>query len=176
VILYAAATLVYLLTGETVMVRWLWFSSVVVLLISFLRKSRIRDFWTFDFWEYSLLALIVAGAFALRYVDLTNIPQHIANDVAIMGLKSRDMLQANDGRWVGMSVVTDHPFSEHQMLMLGMRLFGVSHYGLAMLSVIAGTASVVALHYLGRILFNRWVGLIAAGFWRSSIRTFIFRG
>ncbi len=163
-VLYATATVMYLSAGETAAVRWLWLAGVVALLIPLFRGSRIREFWTFEFWEYSLLALIVAGAFALRYVDLTNIPQHMHHDVAIMGEKTRTMLQANDARWIGMSAATEHPFSEHQLLMVGMHFFGVSYYGMAMLSVIAGTASVAAMHYLGRILFNRWVGLLAAGF------------
>jgi hypothetical protein len=163
-ICYGLSTWLYLRQGETESVRWLWLASVVLLIAPLIRNSRLGDFVTFQFWEYSILALIVAGAFALRYVDLTTIPHHVSNDTAIMGLYSRKLLNENDGRWIGMALQTNHQFSEHQLLALGMRLFGISHYGLSMLSVIAGTVSVVALHMLGRILFNRWVGLLAAGF------------
>lgn len=163
-ICYGLSTWYYLFEGETGVVRWLWVASVGLLIVPFLRKSRFSDFVSFYFWEYSVLALIVAGAFTLRYVDLTSIPHHVSNDTAIMGLYSRSLLEAGDGRWVGMALQTNHQFSEHQLLALGMRLFGTNHYGLSMLSVIAGTVSVVAMHLLGRVLFNRWVGLIAASF------------
>ena len=163
-ICYGASTWLYLEHGETGTVRWLWLASVGLLLVPLLRKSRFKDFVTFHFWEYSVLALIVTGAFILRYVDLTTIPHHVSNDTAIMGLFSRKLLTEGDGRWVGIALQTNHQFSEHQLLVVGMRLFGVSHYGLSMLSVIAGTVSVVATHLLGRALFNRWVGLIAASF------------
>jgi 4-amino-4-deoxy-L-arabinose transferase-like glycosyltransferase len=158
---YTGATLLYLIRGESEAVRMIWVASVVLLIVPLFKNSRFSDFWTFEFWEYALLGLIVTIAFTLRYVDLTSIPQHMANDVAIMGLKSRDMLAADDHSWIGM-VDTDHQASEHQLIMLSMRLFGVSHYGLTMLSVVVGTASVAVVHYLGRIMFNRWVGLIAA--------------
>lgn len=161
---HGVATWLYVTKGESSLVRWLWLASVVVLLAPYVRKSRMTDFGKFQFWEYGVLALIAAAAFTMRYVDLVKIPYHVSNDTAIMGLFSRQMLEAGDGRWVGMAQQTNHQFSEHQLLVLGMRLFGVGHYGLSMLSVIAGTVSVVAVHYLGRILFNRWVGLIAASF------------
>jgi len=161
---YAGATLLYLGAGESRTVHWLWLASIVLLLVPFFKNSRFSDFWLFEFWEYGLLALIVTGALTLRFVDLTAVPNHVSNDMAIMGLQSLNMMPAKLDLWIGMAPETDHQLSEHQWLILGMRLFGANHYGLCMLSVIAGTVSVVAVHYLGRILFNRWVGLIAASF------------
>ncbi len=45
-----------------------------------------------------------------------------------------------------------------------MELFGVNVFGLRFMSALLGTLSVPVLYLLGRELFGRWVGLLAAGF------------
>lgn len=162
-LLYAAATGVYLATGETALVRWLWLLSVVALLVLLVRTIDIRDFWPIPFWEYALVVIILGTAFIARYVRLTEIPYHVDNDVSIMGLFSRNLVVNGDWRLVGMAR-TDHHYSEHQYIALSMRLFGLNHYGLGMLSVLAGTATCGLVHLIGRTFFNRWVGLIGAAF------------
>jgi len=158
---YAASILIYLVRGENSTVRWLWALSVLALLIPLRRRFDARDLWPIPFWEYALICSVMAGAFTLRYVNLTDIPYQVDNDVSIMGLFSRKLIETGSWRMVGMAR-TDHHYSEHQYIALSMRLFGSNHYGLSMLSVIAGTATCALVHLLGRMLFNRWVGLIAA--------------
>jgi len=159
--LYAASILLYLVGGESAAVRWLWVLSVLALLIPLRRRFDARDLWPMPFWEYALIGSVMAGAFTLRYVNLTEIPYQVDNDVSIMGLFSRKLIETDNWRMVGMAR-TDHHYSEHQYIALSMRLFGTSHYGLSMLSVIAGTATCGLVHLIGRMLFTRWVGLIAA--------------
>jgi len=164
---YLAAGGLYAFQGETNYVRWLWILSVVLLLVPLWRDGKWADFWPLALWEYLLLLAIVGAAFVLRYVDLTEVPFQVDNDVSIMALFSRRLIESHDWRWVGMAP-TDHHFSEHQYLALSMRLFGTDHYGLTMLSVLAGSATCVLVFYFGRIFFNRWVGLLAAAFLASN--------
>lgn len=162
-VFYLAGLLIYLVAGEGPLMRWCWVLGVVSLVVPLLRHFDWRDFWPLPFWEYILLVLILAGAFTARYVDLTELPLHVDNDVAIMGLFSRKLVLAENWRWVGMAP-TNHQYSEHQFLAMSMRLFGTDHYGLVMLSVLAGTATTMVLYFTGKVLFNRWVGFLAAAF------------
>lgn len=161
--LYLVVQFCFLWLGENNFIRWMWLASIVGLIVPFLRSFDWRAFWPLPFWEYILIVLIVLGGFIVRYVDLTKIPYHIDNDVSIMGLYSQTMLLNDDQRWVGMAP-TNHQLSEHQFLVTSMRLFGVNHTGLVMLSVLAGSATVGLLYFFGKISFNRWVGFIAASF------------
>ena len=161
--LYAVATLAYVYRGESWTVRIVWGLSVIALLLPLIRRFDRRDFWPIPFWEYALLVIILCGAFVARYVRLTEIPYHVDNDVSIMGLYSRNMVTNGDWRLIGMAR-TDHHYSEHQYIALSMRLFGLNHYGLGMLSVLAGTATCGLVHLIGRTFFNRWVGLLGAAF------------
>lgn len=160
-VLYLACTAAYLFGGESATVHWLWFLSVGALLWPLRRAFDHRDFWPIPFWEYALLGLITLVAFITRYLDLVDVPYHVDNDVSIMGLFSQKLIAESDWHWIGMAP-TDHQYSEHQLLALSMRLFGLDHYGLVMLSVVAGTATVTLLYYLGKLLFNRWVGFLGA--------------
>lgn len=159
-LLYVAALLLYALKGETALVHKLWFGSIIALIVPLCRRCDISDFWPVPFWEYSLVVIITFLAFLLRYVDLTQLPYHIDNDVSIMGLFSKKLAVTGDWRWIGMAQ-TDHQLSEHQVQAVSMRLFGANHFGLVMLSVIVGTASVPLVYLLGKLLYNRWVGLIS---------------
>lgn len=168
--LWLAAGILFLLVGETATVRWLWLGSIVAFAVPVLRERTpmpAREPARMSFGELGLLASVVAGAALVRGVDLTSLPHHVDNDVSLMGLFSRRLVEMDSWRMIGMAP-TRHPYSEHQFIGLGMRLFGHDHFGLAMHSVIAGTASCVVLHLLARMLFNRWVGLIAAALLASN--------
>lgn len=159
--LYLASNALYVLRGETPLVRWLWLAAVLALLAPLLRSLDWRDLWPMPLWEYLCLLALLSLAFALRYVYLSDLPFHADNDVAIMGYYSRELVIKGDNRWIGMAA-SEHQFSEHQILALSMRIFGLSHEGLVLFSVLAGTATVGVVHGIGRVCFNRWVGLIAA--------------
>ncbi len=163
VVAYLLSALLYLLTGETRLVRWIWLLSIALLLAPLWRQFSLKSVRSIAAWEYLLVVLITFVAFLLRYTDLENLPLHVDNDVAIMALRSRELIENNDWRWVGMAR-TIHHLSEHQFIALSMRLFGVSLTGLALFSVLAGSATCVVVYAYGRLFFNRWVGLLAAAF------------
>lgn len=168
--LWLAAGVLFILIGETATVRWLWLGSIVAFALPLLRErspALERQPAMMSFSELALLGAVVAGAALVRGVDLTSLPRHVDNDVSLMGLFSQRLVEMDSWRMIGMAP-TRHPYSEHQFIGLGMRLFGHDHFGLAMHSVIAGTASCVVLHLLARMLCNRWVGLIAAALLASN--------
>lgn len=161
VALYVAACAWFLHSGESAGVRWLWGGSVVALLVPWCRSRKFGSEWSLTASEYFLLLGVLATAFVLRYWNLTGFPLHVDNDVSIMALFSRNMLEMGDARWIGMAE-TDHLFSEHQYIAWSMRLFGVNHYGLCMASVVFGTATCAVVFYYGKLFFNAWVGVVAA--------------
>jgi len=168
--LWLAASVLFLLVGEDATVRWLWLGSIVAFALPLLRErvpGPARKRTPMSFGELALLAAVITGAALVRAVDRTTLPHHVDNDVSLMGLYSRRLVEMDTWRMIGMAP-TRHPYSEHQFIGLGMRLFGHDHFGLAMHSVIAGTASCIVLHLIGRMLFNRWVGLIAAALLASN--------
>lgn len=160
---YLLSGVVYVLMGETSVVRWTWLLSIVLLLVPLWRQFSLKPLRSIAAWEYLLLVIIVFLAFMLRYNDIDKLPLHVDNDVAIMGLRSRRLIENGDWRWVGMAK-TVHSLSEHQFIAWSMRLFGVSLTGLSMFSILAGSATCIVVYAYGRILFNRWVGLLAAAF------------
>ena len=171
--LYFGTLALYWAGGESHAVHLLWGLSIVALILPLIRHFDLQDFWPIPFWEYALLIIIVGIAFTLRNVDLVQVPYHIDNDISIMGLFSKSLIANHDIRWIGMAP-TNHQFSEHQMQALSMRFFGANHYGLVVLSVLAGTATVPALYLTGRMLFNRWVGFLAAAGLASNYAHFHF--
>jgi len=162
-VLYLSSVVIYLVWGETSVVRWCWLLSGVAFVVVFLREVKFSKLYEMPSWEILLLALLLGAGFTVRYTDLTQIPYHVDNDVSIMGLFSKKLVDENNWRWVGMAP-TEHQYSEHQFIALSMRLFGVNHYGLVMLSVISGTGVLAITFFLGKLLFNRWVGFIATAF------------
>lgn len=168
--LWLAAGVLFLLIGENATVRWLWLGSIIAFALPLLRERTpvpAAERAPLPFGELALLAGVIVAAALARAVDLTSLPHHVDNDVSLMGLFSRRLVEMDTWRMIGMAP-TRHPYSEHQFIGLGMRLFGHDHFGLAMHSVIAGTASCIVLHLIGRMLFNRWVGLIAAALLASN--------
>lgn len=162
-LLYFFAGWLYFTKGETSTVRWLWLLSILTLFPPLFRSFDFRDFYRIHFWEYLVLIGLIGVGFTLRYTYLADLPFQSDNDVSIMGVYSRQLITDNDWSWVGMAP-TNHQYSEHQFHSISMRLFGQNRYGIAMFSVLAGTATIILIHFAGRMLFNHWVGLIAATF------------
>ncbi len=164
----AAALLVLLVlffvTGETALVHWVWVLAALCLLLPFYRRERpVFVAADVDAWEWVLVGAATVLAFLFRYWRLTEFPSHIDNDVALMGLRTLEMLDADDARWTGLAY-SGHLRATHQILGGSMRLFGPSQQGVVMFSVLAGTLTVPLIFLLGRLLYGRVAGLIAMAF------------
>lgn len=158
---YLAAAGIYLARGETLTVRILWAASVLCVAGAGVRFGTKPARWGLPFREFAAVAGITLVAFAARYVELTTLPFNLDVDLGIMGFLSRLMVENHDWRLIGMAP-TMHQYSEHQILATSLRIFGSDHRGLVMLSVLAGTATVPVLYFLGKLLCNPRVGFAAA--------------
>jgi len=157
----------FLRQGETAVVHLLWIGALVSFVTPLLlsRDSVEPERWRP--WEsLSVLGLTALGLF-LRVYRLTELPEHIDSDVALMGVQTRRMMERLDGRWFGQAP-SEHLFSTHQVKALFMWLFGPDHFGLVMMSVVAGTLTLPVLYALGRDAFGPRVALIATALLTTS--------
>jgi 4-amino-4-deoxy-L-arabinose transferase-like glycosyltransferase len=160
-LLLALASLVAVSAGrETFVVRAAWVTGMLLFFVplAWVSKGTLaapRVPWT----DTLAVAALTAAGFWLRYVRLTELPNDVHPDVALMGRVTMDLMRRGDSRWFGLAE-SDHPLSTHQILAFGMRLFGTNHYGLVMLSVIAGTVTLPIVFLLGRELFGRTAALL----------------
>jgi 4-amino-4-deoxy-L-arabinose transferase-like glycosyltransferase len=149
-----------LVAGETALVRAAWVAGMILFFVPLARGARRgagppRLWWP----DVAAVTALTGLGFWLRYVRLTELPNSIHPDVALMGRVTLELMQRGDARWFGLAA-SDHPLSTHQILAFGMRLFGTNHYGLVMLSVLAGTATLPVVFLLGRGLFGRSAALL----------------
>ncbi len=160
---YIISLALYWQQGETPAVRMWWGASLLGLLAALVRPHAQVRGASFPFWEFILLSAITLVGFGVRFSELTAVPFNIDVDLGIMGFLSRLLVDNHDWRLVGMAP-TMHQYSEHQILATSLRIFGADHRGLVMVGVLAGTATVPVLYFIGRLLANRWVGFLAAAF------------
>jgi hypothetical protein len=113
------------------------------------------------------MGALTALAFVFRAWELRDIPSHVDNDVALMGVFSSRLIREGSYRWIGPSG-SMHLLAYDQFLAWGMRLFGDDRIGLVTPSVLFGTATVPLTHLLGRTMFRPRVGLVAAGLLAGS--------
>jgi 4-amino-4-deoxy-L-arabinose transferase-like glycosyltransferase len=164
--LNAAAVGLFLLRGESAAVRTLWLLAMVSLalplLLPALRAPRVLpgDAGRWAPWEGPALLALTSAGFFLRFHRITELPEHVDNDVALMGVETLRVMQRHDPRWFAQAA-SDHLLSNHQMQALAFRLFGSDHFGLVMLSVVAGTLTIPVLYSLARDAFSRRVAVIS---------------
>jgi len=160
---YASSVTLFVRSGESPGVRWLWLAAIVLLLLPIaLRDRRFLGVVGHPAWEWGLVSVVTLAGFWLRCHDVADLPAHVHPDIALMGNVTLEMMATEPGRWLGLAA-SQHPASMHQVIALGMRLFGRDYYGLVMPSVLAGTATIPILYLLGRALFGRAEGLVASG-------------
>lgn len=144
---------------ETPFVRAAWLASMLAFFVPLAWNSKgaigpVRPAWA----DVAAVAALTGAGFWLRHVRLTQLPNDLHPDIPLMGRVTLDLIRAGDSRWFDMAS-SGHPLSTHQILAFGMRLFGTNHYGLVMLSVLAGTATLPVVFLLGRELFGRTAAL-----------------
>ncbi len=160
---YLLSILLYLLMGENAWVQLFWVAGIGLLVIPlWVQTWRRRDANRVPAWEWILVGFIALAGFGLRYWNLTEIPSHVDNDVALMGTYGVELIRTENYNWIGYST-SQHLLSYDQFQAWSMRLFGQNHYGIVMHSVVLGTLSLVFVFLLGRELGGRLVGFIAIG-------------
>ena len=162
---YAGAVVVYLARGDTPVVGPLWLASVVFLLAAAFRRGAGEELRRGD---WLLVAGLTGLAFLLRHLRLTELPSDLDNDFALAGLNTLDLLARPRLPIVG-NGFGGEPLLHYAVFGASMRIFGENLYGLAMNSVLFGTLCVPLVFLLGRELFGRRAGLVAAALLTISV-------
>ena len=161
-LLWFASNSAYMAWGENRFVRLAWVLSVPALLVPLLReRTPARNPIRFPE-RIAVLALTLMAGY-LRFVRLGELPAHVDNDVSVMAIATENLLRDGDPNWIGLAP-TDHLMSWHQVLALGLRLFGDDLWGFVALTTVAGVLTVPLVFLLGRELFGSGAGLCAAAF------------
>lgn len=155
--LAVAAFVQVLVAHETAVTRWLWAVSMVLLMVSQVRRPTGRPDWRA--W-LPLLIILVAAAW-MRLFRLGEIPDQFHGDIASWGLAARDYLAGRQSNLFAVSWA-EIPALIFWQTSLAMRAFGDNLFGLAMHSVIHGLLSILGVYLLANELFDRRVGLLAA--------------
>ena len=168
-LLYAASLIGYLTARETALVDLTWAASILALLLPLVVRSRRRGSlrrWRVAIdrstWpEWGAVAVLTGLAFFLRFWQLDDIPSHVDEDVALMGVHALDLIDRHDFRWIGASS-SQHLLAYDQLLAWSMRLFGEDRIGLVMHDVLTGTLAIPLTYLLGRRMFGPRVALVGA--------------
>ncbi|MFZ2362110.1 MAG: glycosyltransferase family 39 protein [Anaerolineae bacterium] len=162
---YGASATLYLLSGESALLRWLWLGGIVLLLASqtpWRRWQAAPARWRQDWRSYGLPALLLLVAAFLRLYRLAELPQDLHGDMASHGLQALELLA---GRVDGIVALgwADIPMTGFLPTALMMRLSGdQGMLGLGLASALGGVLSVWGLYVWLHELQGRRVALIGA--------------
>lgn len=155
--LYLAPILLFVSTGETQLVRWLWVASLAVFILStfFLPSVHrgVEESPRFQWYNWLLLALILGAAFWLRAYHLSTIPDDFHGDMAEHGWIARNYLLGREENifsygFYGMPSLGFLPAA------FSLIVFGNNLFGLYMTAVMAGMLNLLALYLLVWRLFD----------------------
>lgn len=113
--------------------------------------------------EVGAVVALTALGLGLRLYRLDSVPYIIDGDASNMGIEARHVLE---GAIPSMFVTgwLSHPTLFFFLQAAAISTFGPNAFGLRFVSALLGSLSVPLLYLVGRELFGRWVGLVAALF------------
>ncbi|HLY67185.1 MAG TPA: glycosyltransferase family 39 protein, partial [Chloroflexota bacterium] len=162
-----AACLVFFARNLRLTEAWLLFAaSVVAIAVAFwLLDGRpgLRADWRAEApWLVGLGVLTVVGT-VLRLIWLGNVPAGLWFDEAFSGLQVQRILADGSFRPVYVSGLAQEPSMLWYFMAASFKLLGPTLLALRLPTAIGGVVGIIAVFLLGRELFSRRVGLIAAG-------------
>ncbi|MCO6450604.1 MAG: glycosyltransferase family 39 protein [Caldilineales bacterium] len=161
VLVYALSLIVYVLAGDGAMGRLLWLAGMALAAWAYFDRSVRPSLSKADGWDVIILAGILLVAFVTRFWRLGELPDFVHGDVASQGLQAIDILQGGGENWFGVGWA-EIPMLDYLLMAGTMQLFGSDLFGLSMTAVWQGLFTVAGTYLLGREMFNRRVGLLAA--------------
>ncbi|TFH36386.1 MAG: phospholipid carrier-dependent glycosyltransferase, partial [Anaerolineales bacterium] len=118
------------------------------------------------------LILIISLGWYLRTVDLETMPYVLSGDEGSAGLVGWEFVEGTRDNLLGLGWFS-FPALYFWLLSLGQSIFGRSVYAIRLFSAIAGTLTIAATYWGGKLLFNRNVGLMA-GAWLATLHMHVF--
>ena len=144
----------------------LWFGSLLLTAVGTglafgfpLHLPRSRSIW----FELGAVLACLAVGFALRYVNLAQVPHQVHGDEAGVGLAARALLANNWSSLFGLGWY-NQPEISFAAYALALKYLANNLYGLRLASVIQGSLAIPLLYGAARRLFNRRVAFLATAF------------
>lgn len=115
-----------------------------------------------------LLIIVLVLAFALRVVDISNNPPAMYGDELTMVLDVNSILHTGydqTGKFLPLnfSMGGGRPVGYGYLSIPFVAIFGTTELGIRFLSILSGVGLVWGIYYIGKKLFSKKLGLVAAG-------------
>jgi 4-amino-4-deoxy-L-arabinose transferase-like glycosyltransferase len=129
-------------------------------------------------WEVGFLLAILLLAIFFRFYQLETVPEGIWFDEAESALEARTILSG--APFSPMNHFTNNPSFPFHILAFFMKIFGDTLWTLRLVVALMGLVGVIGMYLLGREMFGRWSGIIAAtllavGFWHVNFSRFFMQ-
>ncbi|MGH2584860.1 MAG: phospholipid carrier-dependent glycosyltransferase [Dehalococcoidia bacterium] len=118
-----------------------------------------------DTWIVAMAVLVAL----LFYVWRLNIPKTFVFDEVYHAFTAAEIVKGNADAWVwytqpppNVAYEWTHPALSKVLIQIGIRLFGDNAFGWRAISALFGALGIGLIYTMGRIMFNRLVGLLAA--------------
>lgn len=161
VVVYLLSLVLWLAAGENTLIRLLWVAGMALFIVAHVHTWRWPAWGRAEGWDLLVVAGITAAGFILRFWRLTDLPAFLHGDIASQGLQALEIIRNPAPQWFGVGW-SNIPLLDFVMMAWSMRLFGQDLFGLSMTAVLQGTLTLPAIYLLGRELFGRRAGAIAA--------------
>ena len=136
---------------------WLLACTFVIIGAWHIAEPKLSLAWS----EIGLIILIFVAAFALRWINITTIPTTLSGDEASAAFSSLAFLDGQLTNWFAKGWFS-FPSLFYRVNSIGLVLFGRTIEGVRFLATVAGALTVVGVYVVGRVVFGRITGLIAA--------------
>jgi 4-amino-4-deoxy-L-arabinose transferase-like glycosyltransferase len=149
----------------------LWLSSIVFFLLAAFwhqgikpgKRKQLTKWWTAHRGEVLIISLIMLAAILARSIDLADHPYPWSGDEASVGLEARKILSGEktdffDTGWSG------QPNWSFMPTAFTLQVIGDNITGVRAASALMGILAVLFVYLLGKEMFNKQVGLLAAAF------------
>ncbi len=158
---YVISLVLYLALGESEVVRLLWLLGITLIIIAHVPYRPVWRLDRDDGRDWLIVVAITAIAFYLRFWRLPDLPAYLHGDIASQGLQALSVLEGKSPGWfdVGWSNI---PMFDFVMMAGTMRLWGQDLLGLSFTAVWQGVLTIPFMYLLGREMFGRRAGLLAA--------------
>jgi 4-amino-4-deoxy-L-arabinose transferase-like glycosyltransferase len=144
-----------------------WLAAIALAVVGGFGRQRREPRPTLDRWDALAIAVLFAGALALRGWALTSYPSTFSGDEGSAGLFAREIL---DGKVTNPFTLGwfSFPSLYFGVQSLAIILGGQTIEAIRMTSAVAGALTVVALYLLVRAMFDRTTALLAAAYLAAS--------
>ncbi|MBX3083510.1 MAG: glycosyltransferase family 39 protein [Anaerolineae bacterium] len=129
------------------------------------KSPKIPDNMPFLRWEYIAMIGLVVAALLIRGINLENLPYMLDQDEGAFAREGAVLALRENYRTSPYEIGT-YSYTRWHQLMIGLatNILGVDKTAARLPSVIMGSFAVLAIYLLGRELYNRQMGLVAALF------------